>query len=57
MFDDVSTIVGSFCTLITPYKGYTEGVIEDEYGTDVLVRLSSGKELTVCRSDLIIYND
>lgn len=47
-------IIGAFCTLIEPYKGYTEGTVIDDYGFEILVRLSNGKELSVYRDEIII---
>ena len=52
------TLIGAFCTLITPYRDYTEATVIDDYGSGgLLILLSNGKELTVYRSDLIVYND
>ena len=38
------------------YKGYTEGVIVDDYGTTIVVRLESGKEISVFRDEIIIHD-
>ena len=35
-------------------KGYTEGTVIGEYGIELLVRLSNGKELAVYRDEVII---
>lgn len=53
-FSEDTSIIGAFCTLIEPYKGYTEGTVIGEYGIELLVRLSNGKELTVYRDEVII---
>lgn len=53
-FCEDTNIIGAFCTLIEPYKGYTEGTVIGEYGIELLVRLSNGKELTVYRNEVII---
>ena len=50
-FDNESDIIGLSCTLSTAYKGYTEGVIVDDYGTTIVVRLESGKEISVFRDE------
>ena len=42
---DETTVVGSTCTLLHSYKGYTEGEVIDDYGYELLVRLTNGKEL------------
>lgn len=52
-FDNESDIIGLSCTLSTAYKGYTEGVIVDDYGTTIVVRLESGKEISVFRDEII----
>lgn len=53
LYED-NSIIGAYCTLIVPYKGYTEGTIIDEYGAEILVRLTNGKELSVYRDEVII---
>ena len=55
-FDNESDIIGLSCTLSTAYKGYTEGVIVDDYGTTIVVRLESGKEISVFRDEIIIHD-
>ena len=47
-------IIGAFCTLIVPYRGYTEGSVIEEYGSEILIRLTNGKELSVYRDEVII---
>ena len=42
-YEEESEIIGLYCTLLTPYKGYTEGTIVGDYGNKVIVRLTSGK--------------
>lgn len=53
-FCEDTNIIGAFCTLIEPYKGYTEGTVIGEYGIELLIRLSNGKELAVYRDEVII---
>lgn len=48
------TLIGSSCTLLYPYKGYSEGEVIDDYGLELLVRLTNGKELSVYKDELII---
>jgi hypothetical protein len=55
-FEDFATIVGAFCTFTTPYSGFTEGYITRDFGNEVVVQLTNGKELTVYRSDIIIMD-
>lgn len=52
--ENETTLIGSSCTLLYPYKGYSEGEIIDDYGLELLVRLTNGKELSVYRDELII---
>lgn len=52
--ENETTLIGSSCTLLYPYKGYTEGEIIDDYGLELLVRLTNGKELSVYKDELII---
>ena len=37
-------IIGCLCTLLTPYKGHTEGEVVGDYGNEIVVRLTNGKE-------------
>ena len=55
-FDNESDIIGLSSTLSTAYKGYTEGVNVDDYGTTIVVRLESGKEISVFRDEIIIHD-
>ena len=53
-YENETTLIGSTCTLLHPYRGYSEGEIIDDYGLELLVRLTNGKELSVYRDELII---
>lgn len=55
-YEEESEIIGLSCTLLTPYKGYTEGTIVGDYGNKVIVRLTSGKEIVEYRDEVIIYD-
>ena len=48
-YEEKSDIIGSPCSLMNPYKGYTEGTIVGDYGNTVVVRLTSGKESSVMK--------
>jgi len=52
--ENETTLIGSSCTLLYPYKGYSEGEIIDDYGLELLVRLTNGKELSVYKDELVI---
>lgn len=55
-YEEKSDIIGSPCSLMNPYKGYTEGTIVGDYGNTVVVRLTNGKEIVGFRDEVIIYN-
>ena len=52
----IEEIIGVFCTLITPYRGFTEGTVTEDLGNQVIVTLTNGKELTLYRSDIILMD-
>lgn len=54
--EEMSDIIGSPCSLINPYKGYTEGTVVGDYGNEIVVRLNNGKEVVEYRDEVIIYN-
>lgn len=53
-YEEDSEIIGLSCTLLTPYRGHTEGTIVGDYGNTVIVRLTSGKEIEEYRDEVII---
>ncbi len=53
--EQTTDIIGCPCTLLTPYKGYTEGEVVGDYGYEVVVRLTNGKEVVESRDDVLIY--
>ena len=53
-YDNETTLIVSTCTLLHPNKGNTQGEIIDDYGLELLVRLTNGKELSVYKDELII---
>ena len=52
-YEEDSEIIGAHCTLLTPYKGYTEGTVVGDFGNKIVVRLSSGKEVVEYRDEVI----
>lgn len=54
--EDQSDIIGLSCTLLTPYKGYTEGTVIGDYGIRIVVQLDNGKEVVEYRDEVIIHN-
>ncbi len=55
-YEEESEIIGLSCTLLTPYKGYTDGTIVGDFGNKVVVRLTSGKEIVEYRDEVIIHD-
>lgn len=55
--EQASDIIGCFCTLLNPYKGYTDGEVVGDFGNEIVVRLTSGKEVVEYRDEVIIYNE
>ena len=53
---DNSEIVGFSCSLLMPISGYGEGVVVEDYGTEVLVRLSNGKEVVEYRDEIMLID-
>ena len=51
-----SEIVGCSCSLLMPISGYGEGVVVEDYGTEVLVRLSNGKEVVEYRDEIMLID-
>lgn len=54
--EEMSDIIGSPCSLLTPYNGYTEGTVVGDYGIEIVVRLNNGKEVVEYRDEVIIHN-
>ena len=54
-FEDLEDIVGSFCTLLYPRRGQTEGTIVEDMGNELLIQLINGKEVVEYRDDVVIY--
>ena len=55
-YEEDSDIIGLSCTLLNPYKGYMEDTIVGDYGNTIVVRLESGKEISVFRDEIIIHD-
>ena len=51
-----SEIIGCICSLLTPVSGCGEGVVVEDYGTEVLVRLSNGKEVVEYRDEIMLID-
>ena len=55
-YEELTEIIGCSCTLLMPYKGWHDGVIVGDYGTEVVVQLNNGKEIVESRDDVLIYD-
>jgi len=49
-------LVGSFCTLVFPCLNQREGTIEEDYGSEVVVRLANNRRVTLAKDDVIVYD-
>lgn len=54
-YEELTEIVGAYCSLIVPYRGYTEGTIVSDYGTELVVRLTNGKGIVAYKDEVIVY--
>ncbi len=52
-----SEIIGCFCTLLNPYKGYSYGEVVGVFGIVIVVRLTNGKEIVEYRDDVLINDN
>lgn len=55
-YEESTEIIGSYCSLVVPYRGYSDGTIVGDYGLELVVRLINGKEVVVYRDEVIIYD-
>lgn len=52
--EEMSDIIGSPCSLLNPYNGYTEGTVVGDFGIEIVVRLDNGKEVVDYRDEVTI---
>lgn len=52
--EQLEGIVGCYCTLLYPRKGQTEGTIVEDLGSEVIIQLTNGKEVTEYKDDIVI---
>lgn len=55
-YEESTEIIGSYCPLVVPYKGCSDGTVVGDYGIELVVRLTNGKEIVVYRDEVIIYD-
>lgn len=56
MMEEYSEIIGAPCTLLEDYKGYTDGVVVADFGTEIVVQVSSGAEIVAYRDEVLVYD-
>lgn len=49
-------IIGCSCMLLATYKGHAEGEVVGDYGNEIVVRLTNGKEVVEYRDEVLIYD-
>lgn len=54
-YEELTEIIGAYCSLIVAYRGYTEGTVVGDYGNELVVCLTSGNEIVVYRDEVIVY--
>ena len=52
--DSNTDLIGAFCELLFPWKGHSNGIIVDDYGTEWLVQLTNGKEIPVYKGFIAV---
>lgn len=55
-YEESTEIIGSYCSLVVPYKDCSDGTVVGDYGIELVVRLTNGKEIVVYRDEVIIYD-
>lgn len=55
-YEESTEIIGSHCSLVVPYRGYSDGTVVGDYGTELVVHLNNGKEIVVYRDEVIVYD-
>lgn len=54
--EESTEIIGSYCSLVVPYRGYSDGIVVGDFGIELVVRFTNGKEIVVYRDEVIIYD-
>ncbi len=54
-YEELTEVIGAYFSLIVPCRGYTEGTIVGDYGNELVVRLTNGKEIVAYRDEVIVY--
>lgn len=54
-YEELTEVIGAYCSLVVPYRGCTEGTVVADYGNELVVRLSNGKEIVAYLDEVIVY--
>lgn len=54
--EESTEIIGAYCSLVVPYNGYSDGTVVGDYGIELVVHLTNGKEIVVYRDEVIIHD-
>ena len=52
--DNSNDLIGAFCELLFPRRGHRNGFIVDDYGSEWLVQLTNGREVSVYKDEVFI---
>jgi hypothetical protein len=55
-YENETDIIGCSCTLLEPYKGYTDGEVVWDYGREIVVKLVNGKEVVRSRDEVLVFD-
>lgn len=55
-YEESTEIMGSYCSLVVPHEGCSDGTVVSDFGIELVVRLTNGKEIVVYRDEVIIYD-
>ena len=55
-YEELTEVIGAFCTLIIPWRGYTEAIVVGDLGDGYIVRVGNGKEICVSRDEVLLYD-
>lgn len=55
-YEKSTEIIGSYCSLVVPYRGCSDGTVVGDYETELVVHLNNGKEIVVYRDEVIFYD-
>lgn len=55
-YEESTEIIGSYCSFVVSYRDYSDGTVVGDYGIELVVRLTNGKEIVVYRDEVIIYD-